>query len=342
MEIQIANILNPGNEFFTKASLTGYVNKQPYVPEYLAKWLPWNVEGLTLRQALIEMAQGTISLIPAAAVGSAGFDIDDDLRNAISVVVPHFPTRKTLLVTEFEGVRAFGSQLLETVEDKRNKVLMQINKHNRAVWEAARVGAITGQVIGHNGQIRHNWYNTFRDENGDPLTQTTHAVDFASANTKIRSELIDARDKSEEKLGDLTATGYVAVAGKNRFRSITDHPSFEKAYERHNDGAALRDNLGLEGFQIASDITVMKYSRSKVGGIELIGDDDLYMCPIAEDMYQMRFAPGTGMSDLGTTGLPEYVSSKLLDHDTGIEMKGQTNPLAWVSRLEAIVKVEQA
>ena len=340
--MDILNILNPGNELFTKAEVTGFVNKQPFLPEYTAKWLPWSTEGLTLRQALIEYLHGSLAIIPEAPVGAPGYSPDDDTRDAISVVVPHFPMRKTLLATEFEGVRAFGSDLLETVEDKRNKVLLQINKYNRAIWELSRMGAITGLVIGHNGQIRYNWFNTFKNEDGSPLTQTTYDINFAGANTKLRSELIAARDISEEKLGDLTASGYVAICGKNRFRSITDHPSFEKAFERYNDGQALRDNLGLEGFQIANDIHVVKYGRNKIGGISVIGDDDMYLCPIAEDMYQMRFAPGTGMSDLGTTGLPEYVSTKLLDHDAGIEMKGQTNPLAWVSRLEAIVKIEQA
>lgn len=340
--MEILNILNPGNELFTKAELTGWVNKQPFIPEYLAKWLNWNMEGLTLRTALIEYLHGSISLIPQAPVGAPGYSPDDDVRDGVSVTVPHFPMRKSLFATEFEGVRAVGSELLETVEDKRNKVLLQLNRYNRAIWEVARMGAITGLVIGHNGQIRHNWYNTFKDEDGNALTQTTHEIDFSSANTNIRSELIAARDKSEEKLGDLSADGYIAICGKNRFREITDHPKFEKAFERYNDGSALRDDLGVEGFKIANDIHVVKYGRSKIGNIQVIGDNDMYICPRAEGMYEMRFAPGTGMSDLGTTGRPEYVSTKLLDHDAGIEMKGQTNPLAWVSRLDAIVKVEQA
>ncbi|WP_222393687.1 major capsid protein [Rhizobium leguminosarum] len=339
--MEVLNILNPGNELFTKAALTGWVNKQPFVPEYLAKWLPWNVEGETLRQLIIEFNEGSLALIPEAKPGSPGYSPDDDDRTAVSVAVPHFPMRKTLLATEFEGVRAIGSDLLETVEDKRNKVLAILNRYNRAIWEVARMGAISGLVIGHNGQVRHNWFNTFKDVDGQNLQQTVKTIDFNSGNTKLRSELIDARDLSEEKLGDLSATGYVAICGKNRFKSITDHPSFEKMFERYNDGQYLRDNLGIDGFQVASDITVVKYGRSKIGNITVIGDDDMFLCPRAEGMYQGRMAPGTGMADLGTTGLPEYVSSKILDHDEGIEMKGQTNPLFWVERLEAIVKIEQ-
>jgi len=339
--MEVLNILNPGNELFTKAVLSGFVNKQKFIPEYSAEWLDWNMEGVTLRQILIDYTEGGLALIPEAPIGSPGYTPDDDIRTAISVVVPHFPMKKTLLAVEFEGVRAEGTDLLETVADKRNKVLMTLNRYNRAIWEVARMGAISGLVIGHNGQVRHNWFNTFKDSNGQPLQQTVKTIDFTAANTNLRSQLIDARDMSEDKLGDLSATGYVAICGKNRFKSITDHPSFEKMFERYNDGQYLRDNLGISGFQVASDITVVKYGRSKIGGISVIGDDDMFLCPRAEGMYQMRFAPGTGMSDLGSTGLPEYVSSKQLDHDEGLELKGQTNPVAWVERLEAIVKIEQ-
>ncbi|WP_428427316.1 major capsid protein [Pararhizobium sp.] len=335
------NIFNPGNAMFTKAALTGSVNTQPYVPEHTSKWLEWNTQGETKRTLILEFNEGSLAIIPEAPVGAPGFTPDADVRSAIPVIVPHFPMKKSLLAKQFEGVRAFGSELDETIQNATNQLMAQIDKHNKLIWEIGRLGAITGLVRGHNGSIRQNWFNVFRDEDGTPLTQTTHSVNFANANTKIRSELIAAKEKAEEHLGDISATGWVAICGKNRFRSITDHQSFEKSFERYNDGSALRDDLGIDGFSIASDMKVVKYSRSTVAGVQLIGDDDMYVCPIAPDMYQTRFAPGTSMADLGSTGLPQYVDSKFLDFGDGVEFRAQTNPLSYVTRLQAITKVVQ-
>lgn len=339
MSFDIANIFTPDNALFEKAVVTGHVNSQPYVPEHTSAWFPWNSEGVTSKNLIIEFNEGSLGIVPEAPRGAPGHVPERDVRSGVPVIVPHFPTQETLLATQFEGVRAFGSELYETVEMERNKLLARINRRNRLMWEVSRIGAITGLVIDHNGNIRQNWFNAF-GKDGVPLVQTTHDVDFASSNTNIRSELIAARDKAEEQLGDLTATGYVAICGKNRFASITDHPKFEKAFERYNDGSALRDDLS-GGFLISSDITVKKYTRAKVGGISLIGDDDMFIVPIADGMFQTRFAPGTGMSDLGSTGLPEYVSTHLLPHDEGAEFKGQTNVVSWIERLLAVCKVRQ-
>lgn len=337
-----ANIFNPGNELFSKAAMTGYVNTQPFVPEFLGKWLPWNVQNETLRQMIIEFNEGKLAIVPEAPVGAPGYTPEDDDRSAVPVLIPHYPQKQTLWAKSLEGIRAVGSELEETLTERRNRLLNQINRNNRVRWEIARIGAITGLVLDQNGNIKHNWFNTFGTAVGQPLVQTTHDIDFSNANTKLRSALIDARDKGEEQLGDLTATAWVAVCGKNRFKSITDHASFEKMFDRYNDSSMLRDDVGIDGFQVASDIRVVKYSRATVAGVKLIGDDDMYLCPVADDMYRMHFGPGTGFADLGAAAYPEYVSPHFLPHDEGVEFKAQTNVLAYATRLGAIVKIEQA
>ncbi|CAN7260306.1 major capsid protein [Rhizobium sp. LjRoot98] len=347
MSFDIANVFSPGQELWETAVVTGFVNKQPYVPELASKWFKWNSEGVAQKTLIIERNEGKLAVIPEAPRGADGIVLDRDERNATPIIIPHHPVRETLLAVQFEGIRAVGQELEETVETERDKFLVRLSRANRLIWEIGRMGAITGIVIGVNrdGQIvvNRNWYNTFTGKDGAPLVQTTKAINFASSNTNIRSALISARDESEAQLGDLSARGYVAVCGKNRFATITDHPKFEKAFERYNDGSHLRDDLGVNGFQIASDIQVVKYNRATVGGLTLIGDDDMYIVPLVDEgMFETRFGPGTSMFDLGKPGLPEYVSAEPLKHGKGVEFEAQTNPVSWCSRLEAIVKVTQS
>ena len=332
--MDILDIFNEGNELFTKASIADHVDVQPHVPDHTSKWFDWNSQGETTDRLVIEFTEGNLAMIPEAVRGAPGDAPERDVDSGVPVRVPHFPQRDALLASQFMGVRMSGSELLETVENKRNQLLAKFNRRNRLMWEVSRIGAITGLVINYKNQVSKNWFTEFG------VDQTTAEIDFAGSNTKIRTALMKARDKGAEKLGDLTATRWVAVCGTDRFDSVVDHPSFEKAVERWNDGAALRDDLS-GGFPIASDITLVKYTRASVAGKVLIGPNDMYLCPVAEGMYQTRFAPGTAMEDLGTLGKPEYVYPKVLDFNEGVEFKAQTNVLSYVQRLEAIVKVSQ-
>lgn len=332
--MELNNILNSGNELFSKVALTDHVITQPHVPELTSKWLNWNAEGTHLSSIAIDFTDGTLSLIPEAVRGAPGSSPARDTDSTVLTKIPHYPQQDTLFATSFEGIRAAGSELLTTVESERNKILAKFHNRNRLMWEISRIGAITGRVLNHKGQVVKNWFKEFS------VSQTKAKIDFSSASTKLRTALVKAKDLSEENLGEYTADNFVLIAGKNKFAQITDHPDFEKMVERFNDGQMLRDDLS-GGFQIASNISMVKYTRNVVGGVTIFGDDDMYLCPVVNGMYQTRFGPGTGMTDLGSIGLPEYVSPHFLPHDEGVELKAQTNVLSYAQRLQAIVKIEQ-
>lgn len=331
--MELNNILNSGNELFSKLALTDHVITQPYTPDLVSKWLPWNSEGVHLPTVAIDFTDGTLDLIPEAVRGAPGDAPERDTDSSVIVKIPHYPQQDTLFATQFEGIRAAGSELLVTVESERNKLLAKFSKRNRLMWEVSRIGAITGKLLNSSGSVSKNWFKEFS------AAQTKATIDFASANTKLRTELVKAKDKGEDQLGEFTAEKWLLVCGKDAFPMITDHPNFEKMFERYNDGAMLRDDLS-DGFQIASNITAVKYTRNKVGGQTIFGDSDMYLVPVVDGMFQTRFGPGTGMGDLGVTGLPEYVSPYDLPHDEGVELKAQTNVISWVQRLQAIVKIE--
>ncbi|TAW65432.1 hypothetical protein ELI15_14150 [Rhizobium ruizarguesonis] len=336
--MDIANFLKKGNELFERAEMIAHQDKQPFVPEHSGALLPWVYNGTHSRTAYIEVREGGLEFLAESdPFGTDAFVPDEDGRYIIPLIIPHFKQKKSLTPAMFEGVVAFGMEALESVEGKRNDFLGKMSRNHRLIWEVARMGAITGRVLGPNGSIIRNWFNKLGSE-GSPLVQTKKTVDWSSA--KIRSALVDAKRLGEEKLGDKTADGWVGICGKNVMDAINDNTSFEKSVERFNDGSLLRtDNRG--GLILASDIIVHEYARPTVAGINLIGPDDFYLCPKVDDMYNFAWGPGTGMSDLGSQGRPEYYTAEDLPHDGGVEIKGSTNPLAWVSDLEAIVKVEQ-
>ncbi|MBY5873727.1 hypothetical protein HFN53_17050 [Rhizobium leguminosarum] len=331
MSFLIADVFS--DDLFTVRSMMDYIDQQPYVPEEISKWLPWNSAGELSHLTTIEFKDGTIDIVPDAERGAPGYRGSDDQRSAIPVRIPHYPREKTLLAESVRGVRAFGSEMLEAFEAKRNEILDKFSRDNRVTWERTRAAALTG--IMYKADMTTpliNWYDTFG------VAKTTHEIDFGNANTEVVEELTDAKGKSEDHQGDMSAAGYMLISGRNIQKKIKTHPSVKTAYERWNAGGLFRDDV-RDGFPISTDINVVTYTRGKIGAHYLIDPDKAYLCPIVPGMYQTRFAPGTGISTLGAMGVPEYVSVKILDHDEGIDLKGQTNPLSYVQRLPAIVEI---
>lgn len=318
------------SDVFSMRSILDYIDKKPYIPQNFAAWLPWTTKGLYLNAAFIEFREGTLSLIPEAPRGAKGDSTTRDARSAVPVIVPHYPQTDELLAESVRGVRAFGSELLQAFENERNDVLDKQHKRNLLRWEYSKAAAITG-LLYEQDKLKYDWYQLFG------VSRNVIDIDLDDASTPVVETIIEGKEMSEDELGAFDASGYVLVCGKGFHRKLTSHPTIKQAFDRWQEGAFLRaDNRA--GFTIANDVTAVSYSRGKIAGEYLIADDEAYLCPIAEDMYQVRHAPGTATATLGTIGEPEYFSVKLLDHDQGVEMKASTDVLSYVQRPKAITK----
>lgn len=333
----LANVFD--GDLFTTVSLTSYVNSQPYLPHELGTWFSWNAQGEIGQNLIVELTNGTLSLIPEASRRSKGDLLTRDDRDVFSLLIPHYPQHDTLWSDQVGGVRMAGTAIqLETVEQKRNEILDKMHRRNMLMHEFGRAGAITGVLYRANGTVSINWFDKFGK------AQTKHGIKFSDPKTPVVAELTEAKMKAEDELGDLAPTGYVLVCGKNFYRKLTTHKSVHEAFDRWNQGAFMRDDL-RKGWQISSDITVVSYSRGKIrvgdAWVNFIDPDKAYLVPIADGLLQTRFAPGTGMSDINTIGLPEYVSAHILPHDEGVELKGQTNFVSYAERPHAIVEISE-
>lgn len=329
----LANVFR--SDAFSLTSFLDYIEKKPYIPQNFASWLPWTTKGVYLNTAFIEFKEGTLSLIPEAPRGAKGDSNPRDTRGVLPVMIPHYPQTDELLAESVRGVRAAGDSVLQAFESERNGILDKQHNRNLLRWEYSKGGAITGFLFEDDGQggefARYDWFQLFG------LQRNLIQLDLTTATTPVVEKLIEGKELSEEELGFLDANGYMLICGKGFFKALTSHPSIKQAYDRWQDGAFLRaDNR--KGFTIADDITVVSYSRGKIAGKYLIADDEAYLCPIAEGMYQVRHAPGTGVSTLGEIGTPEAFSFKLLDHDQGVEMKASTDVLSYTQRPKAITK----
>jgi len=337
MSFNIADALR--SDVFSLRSIIDYIDKKPYITQNVSLWLNWMAKGEYLPVAMIEFREGTLSLIPEAPRGAKGDSNDRADRSAVPVVIPHYPQTDTLLAESVRGVRAFGSELEQAFEVERNSILDSQHKRHLLRWEYSKVSAIKGLVYETNAAgvsiVKVNWFDKFG------VVQHEVDIDLDDATTDVVAETIDAKALSEDELGEFDATEYVLICGRDFFKKYVNHPTQKAAWQRFNEGSFLRGD-NRKGFPIANDVTVVEYGRGKIGGQWLIEPDEAYLCPVADDMYQTRYAPGTGISTLGEMGQPEYFSTKLLDHDEGVEMKASTSILSYVQRPRAVIKFKLA
>lgn len=321
--------LNDTN-LFEMSELTAYVNKTPFVPG-AAGALFTDVEGIATTTAVIDQRNGVVELITDRARGSAAQVAGNEGRGAVAIVTKHFPLEKTIAPSDFQNIRVFGSDNeLETLETIRNRRLDDMLKSHALTLEHQRIEAIRG-VLTNSASGPIDLYAAFGE------SQSTVGMALGTAGTKVRDKVLDAIEASEEAMGAEFVSGYTVLCGKSFFRSFVEHQAVKAAYELWQNGAALRDDV-RSGFSFAG-ANFVAY-RGKVDGVSLIEDDAAYLCPIA-DIYKTRFAPGNFIETANTLGLPAYAKAEIADFGRGITLLTESNPISFVSRPGAIVKLFQ-
>lgn len=292
-------------------------------------------EGVTTTRISIELDNDALALVPDAPRGSPGEVVVGSKRDLIPFDALHLPTRATIRADEVQNVRAFGSETeVQTVEVMVAKRLAKMRRKIDATLAYHRVGAVTGKIYDADGKrLLLDLYDRFK------LDQ--QVVDFAlgTAGTKILSKILDATRRAEDALvGAGIITGWLGLVGRNFYDAFTTHASVTKAFDRWNDGQFLRDDLRA-GF-VFGNVTWKEF-YGRVGTIDFIEPDEGYLIPLGvPDMFVTNFAPGDYMDVVNTLGLPYYASQELLDHNKGVDLEAQSNPLTINTRPRGVIKLK--
>lgn len=324
-------------DVFNGVEMTAAINKLDFLPQEISSALPWNVESLTQATALIEEIEGTFDIVEARPRNSAPVQIEDDDRVVRPILVPHYPTEFTVMPDEVAGVRAFGSTTaLETIEGVRDRKLLKARRSQDVTVEFARAGALQGRILNKNGNVLIDLFETFGVERNE------HAIDLEAAGTDVLAELIEAKEKSEDELGAHLVEHYVLPAGPALFKALVQHPSVFKAWERWQDGARFRaDNR--RGFEIVEGVFLFSYNKGKVRDTRFLPIDEGVLCPVAEGMYESRFAPANHKDFVNTPGLPLYViPGRTDDYDTGLKAKVESNHAHWLNRPRSAIRIRMS
>lgn len=323
------------SDIFANASLTASINRAKYAPRKIAAMRLFEEQGIASTNVVIEREGQSLGLVPAKERGAPGEVIPADKRTGVRFTAVHLPTTATVLADEVQNVRAFGSadeyQALDAVVNER---LAKMARRLDVTNEYQRIGAIRGRILDADGvTVLADLYEAFGIE------QQSLSFDLDTTSTNVRSKCLDVQEMIEDALGETLFDGVTVLCGQTFWRKLISHANVEEAH-KYQESQRLRAD-GREDLYYG-DITFTRY-RGGVGPTPFIPKDKAYAVPIgAPDLFISRYAPGDYADAVNTLGLPMYASSEPLDHNKGVSLEAQSNPIHLCTRPEAVIELSEA
>ncbi|OHV83655.1 major capsid protein [Rhizobium sp. LCM 4573] len=330
--MNLANVFK--SDVFSFMSLTAAINLLPPQPTSVDGFATFVESGINTTTVSVEEKDGKIGVVKSQPRGFIGRGQSSTKRRLRKFDVPHYPEFDSIMASEVQGVRQFGSDnTMESVEaklaEKRADLLGKLN----LTIDAGKWGAIQGVLYDADGSVLYDWF----DEFGVARNEIT--IDLSDATINLRDKMIAAKRLAEKELGGYTFTKFTVALPAAVFDEFVSHVSNKEAYDRWQDGAFLRaDNRS--GFMIADNIEVKSVDITDLGnGLKTIPDDEGFMVPNANGLLKVNYSPADTLEAANTIGLPYYMASEPMPFGKGVELQAETNFLAYAEKPRAIVRI---
>lgn len=322
---------------FSMSELTKAINILPNMYGKMEQLNLFPSKSVRQRNIAIEEKNGVLNLLPTQIPGAPGTVGMRGKRKLRTFSIPHIPHDDVVLPEEVQGIRAFGSENeLQSIASVLTDHLQSMRNKHAITLEHLRMGALKGVILDADGSELLNLYDAFGIE---PKT-----VNFAltTANTDVKKKCLDVIRYVEDNLRGEYMTGIHALVSPEFFDALTGHTKVKEAYERWEEGAALRNDM-RSGFTFAG-ITFEEYRGQATdpdGNVrKFIASGEAHCFPVGTiDTFATYFAPADFNETVNTLGKPIYAKQEPRRFDRGTDLHTQSNPLPMCHRPGVLVKL---
>jgi len=327
---------------FNVQELTAAINRIPATPTRIGKSGLFESRGVITTSVMLEYKDKIISLIPTSARGTPPGTARPEKRKMYTFVVPHLALDDTVMADEVQNVRSFGTQseLQGVSEVVTNKIAIMRAAHE-VTLEHHMLGAIKGVVLDADGvTVIHNLWTEFG------VTPDVINFDFdpvtPGGSPTVKTQCLAVKRAIEENLGAATFSHIHCFCNSTFFDMLTNDFGVKEAYERWNQGAALRDDM--RAYFPYGGIVFEEYPGS-VGTTAFIPTvattfpGNAFFFPVGvPGLFLTYFAPADYIETANTVGLEFYAKQERMVMDKGIIIETQSNPLALCTRPMSLVR----
>jgi hypothetical protein len=337
---------------YSNQELTEQVNRIPNTYGLLNDINLFPSESISTRVVEIRFEDGIISVLEAKPVASPGQTIEDVPGKSIFLEIPYFPVIDNILPSDVQGFNDIinGRKELRNLDTEIVKKLRKIRGSHGITREFIRLGALKGHIRDGKGRTLHNLFNAFG------VTKKVISFGLGVATTDIIEKCQELATHMAENLKGETMTRAEVVVSGSFFNKFTQHAKVEKFWlnsqnalqlaNTQRDGAARYFGRQFEFQNVLFREYVGQMPVRNASG-QLISE------PIIEagkghaypagtsDTFKTYDGPVHHMDRVNEPGEEIFISTEMLKHGEGVEMKSQSSPLAVVRRPELLVEVSE-
>ncbi|WP_251044290.1 MULTISPECIES: major capsid protein [unclassified Lysobacter] len=326
------------NPAFSMSALTTAINLLPNQYGRLDELNLFPVKPVRTRQVTVEERNGVLSLLQTQPVGSPGTVGKRGKRSLRAFNVPHIPHDDVVLPEEVVGVRAFGTESeLETVAGVMADHLQTMRNKHAITLEHLRMGALKGVILDADGTELANLFDIFN------ITPKTFDFQLANKDTDVRKKCLDLKRYMSQSLLGERMSGIHVLVSTEFFDALTGHQNVKAAYERWQEGAALRDDMRAD-FRMAG-VRFEEYTgeASDADGKSrrFIAEGEGHAFPLGTlDTFATYVAPADFNESVNTLGQLLYSKQAPRKFDRGTDLHTQSNPLPMCHRPALLPKLK--
>lgn len=334
-------MINPfDTDAFNMTSLTASINLLPNTYGKLEAMNLFPQKSVRMRNIAVEEQNGVLNLLPTQMPGGAATFEGRTKRKMRSFTIPHIPHDDVILPEEIQGIRAFGTENeLEAMANVVTDHLQSMRNKHAITLEHLRMGALKGNILDADGSTLYNLFDEFE------ITPKTVNFALGTASTDVKKKCLEVLRHIEDNLRGEFMTGVHCLVSPEFFDALTSHSKVKEAYERWEEGAALRNDM-RSGFTFGG-ITFEEYRGQATdpdGNTRRFiasGEGHCFPTGTAES-FVTYFAPADFNETVNTLGLPLYAKQCPRKFDRGTELHTQSNPLPLCLRPGVLVKLTAA
>lgn len=332
-------MLNPfAQDAFNMVSLTKAINILPNNYGRLREMNLFPARGVRTRQVIVEEKAGVLNLLPTLPPGSPGTTGTRGKRTVRSFNIPHIPHDDVILPSEYDGIRAFGSETeMEALSAIVNDHQQSMRNKHAITLEHLRMGALKGIILDADASVLYNLYTEFGI--------TAKTIDFVldTDTTDVRGKCLDVSRHIDDNLKGEVSDGVHALCSQTFFDSLISHTNVEKAFVYHQEASERLGGDPRKGFRFGG-IVFEEYrgqSTDPDGNVrKFIADDEAHAFPTGTmDTFETILAPADFLETANTLGQELYSKMEPRKFGRGMDLHTQSNPLPICYRPGVLVKL---
>ena len=333
-------MLNPfATDAFNMVTLTNAINIMPNNYGRLREINLMPGQGVRTRTIIVEEKNGILNLLPTRPVGAPGTQQQRGKRKVRSFVIPHIPADDWIDPTEYQGVRAFGSEndmaalaqiINDHLEDMRNKHAITL--------EHLRWGALKGEILDADGSTLYNLFTEFG------ISKKIIYFDLNTEDTEVQVKCLDTKRHIEDNLKGEVMTRVHAFCSSTFMDKLLTHPTVKEVFTAHSSAVAILGGDPRQAFNFGG-ITFEEF-RGQATDMEgttrkFIADGKAIAFPVGtRSTFKTYYAPADFIETANTMGKELYAKQEPSKFGRGVDIHTQSNPLPMCMRPAVLVELD--